>query len=106
MFEIFSVGDSAYLQTVLNVIAMLSGIGDYRTAAGVGGLIGVIIIMLRALMQWDGRGIRYQDLFLAYVLWLILYAPSVKVSIEDAYTGSVVVVDNVPLGPAVIGSVM
>lgn len=106
MFEIFSVGDSAYLQAVLNAVAMISGTGDYRTAAGVGGLIGVIIIMLRALMQWDGRGIRYQDLFLAYVLWLMLYAPSVKVFIEDAYTGSVVAVDNVPLGPAVVGSVM
>lgn len=106
MFEIFSVGDSAYLQAVLNAVAMISGTGDYRTAAGVGGLIGVIIIMLRALLQWDGRGLRYQDLFLAYVLWLILYAPSVKVAIEDAYTGSVVVVDHVPLGPAVVGSVM
>ncbi|OAI08189.1 conjugal transfer protein TraG [Methylomonas methanica] len=106
MFEIFSVGDSAYLQAVLNAVAMISGTGDYRTAAAVGGLIGVIIVMLRALLQWDGRGIRYQDLLLAYVLWLMLYAPSVRVSIEDAYTGSVVVVDNVPLGPAVVGSVM
>ena len=88
MFDIFSVGDSAYLQAVLNAVAMIAGTGDYRTAAGVGGLIGVIIIMLRALMQWDGRGIRYQDLFLAYVLWLMLYAPSVKVFIEDAYTGT------------------
>lgn len=106
MFEIFSVGDSAYLQAVLNAIAMISGTGDYRTAAAVGGIIGVIIIMLRALIQFDGRGIRYQDLLIAYVLWLILYAPSVQVSIEDAYTGSVVVVDNVPMGPAVVGSVM
>jgi conjugal transfer mating pair stabilization protein TraG len=106
MFEIFSVGDSAYLQAVLNAVAMISGTGDYRTAAAVGGVIGVIIIMLRALMQFDGQGIRYQDLLLAYVLWLMLYAPSVQVSIEDAYTGSVVVVDNVPLGPAAVGSVM
>ncbi len=106
MFEIFSVGDSAYLQAVLNAVALLAGTGDYRMAAGIGGLIGVIIIMLRALMQWDSRGIRYQDLFLAYVLWLMLYAPSVKVFIEDAYTGSVVAVDHVPLGPAVVGSVM
>ena len=106
MFEIFSVGDSAYLQAVLNAVAMISGTGDYRTAAAVGGVIGVIIIMLRALMQFDGQGIRYQDLLLAYVLWLMLYAPAVQVSIEDAYTGSVVVVDNVPLGPAAVGSVM
>ena len=58
MFDIFSVGDSAYLQAVLNAVAMIAGTGDYRTAAGIGGLIGVMIIMLRALMQWDGRGIR------------------------------------------------
>ncbi|MDX8128071.1 conjugal transfer protein TraG N-terminal domain-containing protein [Methylomonas sp. OY6] len=106
MFEIFSVGDSAYLQAVLNAVAMIAGTGDYRTAAAIGGIIGVIIVMLRALIQFDGRGIRYQDLFIAYVLWLMLYAPSVRVSIEDAYTGSVVVVDNVPMGPAVVGSVM
>jgi conjugal transfer mating pair stabilization protein TraG len=106
MLEIFSVGDSTYLQTVLNAVAMIAGTGDYRKAAAVGGLIGVLIILLRALMQWDGRGIRYQDLFLAYVLWLMLYAPSIKVSVEDAYTGKVVVVDHVPLGPAVVGSVM
>ena len=37
MFEIFSVGDSAYLQAVLNAVAMISGTGDYRTAAAVGG---------------------------------------------------------------------
>jgi len=36
----------------------------------------------------------------------MLYAPSVKVFIEDAYTGTVVAVDNVLLGPAVVGSVM
>ena len=37
MFDIFSVGDSAYLQAVLNAVAMIAGTGDYRTAAGVGG---------------------------------------------------------------------
>ena len=36
MFEIFSVGDSAYLQAVLNAIAMISGTGDYSAAAAVG----------------------------------------------------------------------
>jgi conjugal transfer mating pair stabilization protein TraG len=106
MFEIFSVGDSAYLQAVLNAVAMISGTGDYRTAAAVGGVIGVLIVVLRALMQFDGRGIRYQDVFMAYLLWLMLYAPTVQVSIEDAYTGSIVIVDNVPLGPAAVGSVM
>src|SRR5574343_541870 len=39
MFEIFSVGDSAYLQAVLNAIAMISGTGDYRTAAAVGSVM-------------------------------------------------------------------
>lgn len=79
---------------------MLAQTGDYRTAASVGAVVGVILVMIRSLVNWDGRGIRYQDMFMAVVLWMILYSPGVRVSIEDAYTGDVRVVDNVPLGPA------
>ncbi|WP_240506752.1 conjugal transfer protein TraG N-terminal domain-containing protein [Methylocaldum sp. SAD2] len=106
MFEIFSVGDSAYLEAVLNAVAMIAQTGDYRMAASVGAVMGVILVMIRSLVQWDGRGIRYQDMLIAVVLWMIMYSPAVRVSIEDAYTGDVRVVDNVPLGPAAVGSIL
>ena len=106
VLDIFSIGDSAFLAAILNAVAMIAGTGDYAMAAGIGGLLGVILMMLRGLLQWDGRGLRYQEMITAMLVYLTLFAPGVKVAIEDAYTGQVRVVDNVPLGPAAAGSII
>lgn len=105
-FDLFSIGDSAFLAAILNAVAMIAGTGDYAMAAGIGGLLGVILMMLRSLLQWDGRGLRYPEMIAAILVYLTLFAPGVKVAIEDAYTGQVRVVDNVPLGPAAAGSIL
>lgn len=106
VFEIFSIGDSAFLAAILNAIAMIAGTGHYTMAAGVGAILGVMMTLLRGLTHYDARGIRYQDVLASILIYLTLFAPGVKVAIEDAYTGQVQVVDNVPLGPAVAGSIM
>ncbi|MBS1211413.1 MAG: conjugal transfer protein TraG [Proteobacteria bacterium] len=106
VFDIFSIGDSAFLEAILNAVAMIAGTGHYTMAAGVGALLGTILMLLRGILQWDGRGIRYQEMIAAILIYLAMFAPSVKVAIEDAYTGQVRVVDNVPLGPAVAGSIL
>jgi hypothetical protein len=36
----------------------------------------------------------------------LMFGPTARVAIEDAYSGAVRVVDNVPLGPAAVGSLM
>jgi len=106
VFDLFSIGDSAFLEAILNAVAMIAGTGHYTMAAGVGALLGTILMMLRGILQWDGRGIRYQEMIAAILIYLAMFAPSVKVAIEDAYTGQVRVVDHVPLGPAVAGSIL
>ena len=106
VFDIFSIGDSAFLAAVLNAVAMIAGTGHYATAAGVGALLGVLMTLVRGLTQYDGRGIRYQDMLASILIYLLMFAPGVKVAIEDAYTGQVRVVDNVPLGPAAAGSIL
>jgi conjugal transfer mating pair stabilization protein TraG len=106
VFEIFSIGDSAFLAAILNAIAMIAGTGHYTMAAGVGAVLGVMMTLLRGLTHYDARGIRYQDVLASILIYLTLFAPGVKVTVEDAYTGQVQVVDNVPLGPAVAGSIM
>jgi conjugal transfer mating pair stabilization protein TraG len=106
VYTIYSIGDSAFLQAILNAIAMIAQTGDYRMAGGIGALIGVLFVCLRSLMQWDGRGLRYQDMLLAIVIYMTLFVPGVTVDIEDAYSGQVRVVNNVPFGPAVTGSIL
>ena len=106
VYTIYSIGDSAFLQAILNAVAMIAQTGDYRMAGGIGALIGVLFVCLRSLMQWDGRGLRYQDMLLAIMIYMTLFVPGVTVDIEDAYTGQVRVVNNVPFGPAVTGSIL
>ena len=106
VYTIYSIGDSAFLQAILNAIAMIAQTGDYRMAGGIGALIGVLFVCIRSLMQWDGRGLRYQDMLLAILIYMTLFVPGVTVDIEDAYTGQVRVVNNVPFGPAVTGSIL
>ena len=51
VFDIFSIGDSAFLAAVLNAVAMISGTGHYGTAAGVGALLGILMTLVRSLTQ-------------------------------------------------------
>lgn len=104
MFEIYSIGDGAFLASVLNAVAMLSGSGDMRQLAGIGFLVGVSLVMFQGMFQ--SRFPPLQNVFVAWVIYAGMFGPVVRVSVEDVYTGAVRVVDNVPLGPAVFGSAM
>ena len=105
MWEIYSIGDSAYLAAILNAVAMISGTGDFRQLAGVGFLLGVLLVLFQGILQ-GGRGIRFQNVLVAWLLYALMFGPTARVAIEDAYSGAVRVVDNVPLGPAAVGSLM
>jgi conjugal transfer mating pair stabilization protein TraG len=105
MWEIYSIGDSAYLAAILNGVAMLAGTGDFRQLAGLGFLIGVVLVLFQGILQ-GGQGIRFQNVLVAWVIYVLMFGPTARVAIEDTYSGAVRVVDNVPLGPAAIGSVM
>jgi conjugal transfer mating pair stabilization protein TraG len=105
VWEIYAIGDSAYLAAILNAVAMITGTGDFRQLAGLGFLIGVILVLFQGILQ-GGQGIRFQNVLVAWVIYALMFGPTARVAIEDAYSGAVRVVDNVPLGPAAIGSVM
>ncbi len=105
MWEIYSIGDSAYLAAILNAVAMITGTGDFRQLAGVGFLLGVLLVLFQGILE-GGRGIRFQNILVAWLLYALMFGPTARVAIEDAYSGAVRVVDNVPLGPAAVGSLL
>jgi conjugal transfer mating pair stabilization protein TraG len=83
----------------------ITGTGDFRQLAGVGFLIGVLLVLFQGILQ-GGQGIRFQNILVAWLLYALMFGPTARVAIEDAYSGAVRVVDNVPLGPAAVGSLM
>ena len=105
MWEIYSVGDSAFLERVLIALGMFSGTGNLEQVAAIGMLIGLIIAGFKSIMN-GGTGIKFQDLLVSWVIFMMIFGGGSRVAIEDSYTNTVRVVDNVPQGVAIAGSMV
>ncbi|RNF58546.1 conjugal transfer protein TraG [Pseudomonas aeruginosa] len=103
-FTIYSIGSAAYLEEILNSVAMISGSGKIEDLAKIGLLIGVFILGFQAV--FNNTGIQFQKVGVCLILYLAAFGPQVTVLVEDVYTGDVAVVDNVPLGPVAVGSIV
>ncbi|HEP8970434.1 TPA: conjugal transfer protein TraG N-terminal domain-containing protein [Pseudomonas aeruginosa] len=103
-FTIYSVGSASYLEDILNAVAMISGSGKIEDLAKIGLLIGVLILGFQAV--FNNTGIEFQKVGVCLILYLAAFGPQTTVLIEDIYTGEVAVVDNVPLGPVAVGSII
>ena len=104
MYEIYSIGDGAYLTAVLNAVAMLTGAGDMRELAAIGFLMGVLLVMFQGILQ--ARFPPLQNTLVAWVIYMAMFGPTAQVQIEDLYSGATRTVANVPIGVAFVGSAM
>ena len=105
MWDIYSIGDSAYLQQILNAVAMLTGSGDFMVMVKIGFMVGLLVIVFQAIVE-GGHGISFQNAFIGWVLFSLLYGPTATVNINDVYNGQVRTVANVPYGVAAAGSMI
>lgn len=105
MFTIFSIGDSAFLEQILNAVAMICGTGDFVRLVSIGMLLGVIAITIQSIVN-GAKDLNIQHIFIGWIMYACFFGPSVTVTIEDAYTGQVRVVDNVPLGVGFAGGMI
>ncbi|WP_095158119.1 conjugal transfer protein TraG N-terminal domain-containing protein [Pseudomonas sp. Irchel 3E13] len=103
-FTIYSTGSAIYLEEILNSVAMICGTGDVESLAKIGFLIGALLLGFQAV--FNNTAISFQKVLVCLILYLALYGPSGRAVIEDVYSGEVAVVDNVPFGPLVVGSIV
>lgn len=103
-FTIYSVGSAHYLGEILNSVAMLAGAGSFTGVAKIGLLIGVFLVAFQAVIQ--NTGVQYQRVGVCLLIFMAMFGPTGRALIQDVYTGEVVVVDNVPLGPLAAGSIV
>lgn len=90
---------------VLNGLAMLTaddGPAGYGGLVALGLLIGVILALIRGIVT---QKLELQWVLAGWLLFSCLFVPKVTVTVEDVYTGTTNTVANVPLGPAIIGSI-
>lgn len=105
MFEIYSIGDSAFLAQVLNSVAMLCGTGDFPKLVSIGAILGVFAVCIQSI-SGGVRELNIQHILIGLIVYAVFFGPSTTVTIEDSYTGQVRVVDNVPLGVGFSGSMI
>lgn len=103
MWNINSIGDSAFLAEILNSIAMIVGTGEFYAVAQIGLLLGALLVSFQAI-GGGARVIEWQKIFLGWVVFSLLFGPSTTVTITDSYKGQVRPVANVPIGVAAVGS--
>lgn len=104
MWNIYSIGDSYYLYQILNAVAAICGTDNFTQMCGLSLFIGIFLICFKVLLQKQGLDI--QIAAICYVFWFACFYPSTSVNIHDVYTGEDRQVDNVPIGPAIIGSTL
>lgn len=96
-FTIHSIGDSAFLEQILIAVRLVTGNGNFKILIAIGLLISGLLVCLRALFTNSDR-IDYHQIFIGWIVYQSLFVPTTTVTIQNAYTGEVSVVDKVPLG--------
>ena len=105
MFTIYSIGDSAFLQQILNSVAMICGTGDFVKLVSIGLILGIIAVCIQSIIS-ASKDFNLHHILLGWVMYACFFGPGVTVTIEDAYTGQVRVVDNVPIGVGFCGGLL
>lgn len=105
MWTIHSVGDSAFLEQILIAVSMVTGTGDFTQAVSIGLLIGVIIMFFQSIAS-GATDIPWGNILVAWLIYGMSFGASTTALIEDAYSGEVRVVDNVPMGATAAFSVI
>ena len=105
MFTIYSIGDSAFLQQILNSVAMICGTGDFVQLVSIGLILGIIAVCIQSIIS-ASKDFNLHHILLGWVMYACFFGPGVTVTIEDAYTGQVRVVDNVPIGVGFSGGLI
>ncbi|EQD60027.1 conjugative transfer pilus assembly protein TraG, partial [mine drainage metagenome] len=107
MYHIISIGDEAYLYKIFQFLAMLNSSGTdlYARLGFLAALIGVILVLITAVTS-GGRQFPIGAYAVSIVLFLVFFGQTTSVELEDFYTGRTDIVQDVPLGTALIGAIV
>lgn len=104
-FTIYSIGDAAFLEQILNSVAMICGTNNLKKIVAIGLLLGFFAVVIQSIFE-GGKQINVQHVFIGWIMYSVFYGPSCIIKIEDVYSGQVRVVANVPIGVGITGGVV
>ncbi len=103
-WTIYSIGDAAFLRSVLNGAGMIFNSGLTGSLAAIALLLAVIFQGFLGSVR--GSGISWGQLLMVFLLYLLFFVPRADVAIHDVYSGRIYPVSGVPLGIAAAGGIV
>ena len=103
-WRIWVMGDLQFMQEILNGLAMVTGDAGFMEAVAIGFMIGAFVASFGAIFSGDNQ-IPVGWAVGAGLLFAMGFGTTTTVQLEDARTNQFAVVDNVPMAPAVAGSI-
>lgn len=114
-FTIYTLGDAESFRAALTAISMIfnpsntTGWVSTTSELGMGYMAALALLVGFTLMLFKGvMTLKFElgQLLVAVIIYCIMFVPKFDVNIEDYYTGTVLRVDDVPLGIALPGSII
>ena len=98
---IYPLGDSAFIERILNAVAIYTSQAGFAATVATAALLGVFATAIQSMMK-GGKEIDVASIFIGIGAFILLFdTVTTRVIIEDRGTGGVRVVDNVPAGVSV-----
>lgn len=98
---IYPLGDSAFIERILNAVAIYTSQAGFAATVATAALLGVFATAIQSMMK-GGKEIDVASIFIGIGAFILLFdTVTTRVIIEDRVTGGVRVVDNVPAGVSV-----
>jgi len=104
-YTIYSIGNADFLATILNSVAMVTGNGDFKTLVKIGAGLGILGVFFASIVD-GGKTIEWHTVFAGVLLIMLFFIPKTDVVVHDVYTDIQRPVANVPIGPAMAGSII
>lgn len=106
-WHIIAIGDEAYLYQIFQFLSMLNSPGTslYQNLGMLGALIGLMLVLVQAVSS-AGRQMNMGSLLVGVVFFMVLFGQTTQVELEDYHTGRTDIVDGVPLGTAILGTLV
>jgi len=106
-WTIYSIGDEAYLYQIFQFLSMLNSPGTslYAQLGLMGALIGLMLVLVQAVSS-AGKQMNLGSLAVGICMFMVLFGQSTSVELIDYHTGRTDIVSGVPLGTAMLGTLV
>lgn len=104
-FSVYSLGNAAFLNEILNGIAAVVGTDDFKRCVAVCMLLSILTVCIQSILN-RAQSIEWQNILLGFLIYLVFFSIPTRMVVEDVYSGEVYTVDNIPIGVSASGFVI